>query len=198
VNTEQQNMWNIPTTITQGDRVTWSQKLDIYNPATDTLSCFVRGTSPGLDLTGTPNSKAETVGSPDHVPRRNCWDFIITEAQSTSLAPGKYQAQFVIFEFSTVRKTLGIAELLVCAGFDNLTQIDFRSTDEKELAIITEAIAKLVSGAVSEYRIGDRMMRYQDLNQLTQRQQYLRNRIAKAKNPGSIGGRNVGIRFENS
>jgi hypothetical protein len=177
-------MWNIPVAITQGDRVTWSQKLDIYNPATDTLSCFVRGTSPGLDLTGTPNS--------------NCWDFIITEAQSTSLAPGKYQAQFVIFEFSTVRKTLGIAELLVCAGFDNLTQIDFRSTDEKELAIITEAIAKLVSGAVSEYRIGDRMMRYQDLNQLTQRQQYLRNRIAKAKNPGSIGGRNVGIRFENS
>jgi hypothetical protein len=74
---------------------------------------------------------------------------------------------------------------------------DGRSPEEKELAALNEAIAKLASGAVSEYRIGDRMMRYQDLSQLTQRQQYLRNRIAKIKNPGSIGRRNVGIRFCN-
>jgi hypothetical protein len=173
--------WTIPQKITQGDRVTWTQDLEDYNSSTDTLSCFIRGISPGFDLTGVANN--------------NCWDFVINETQSAALAPGKYQAQFVIFEAATQRKALGIAQLLVCPSFDNLTEIDFRSADEIELELITVAIAKLATGSVAEYRIGDRMMRYQDLSQLTQRQQYLRNRIAKMKNPGGIGGRNVGIRF---
>jgi hypothetical protein len=47
-------MWTIPLTITQGDRITWKQALDGYNNITDTLACFVRGLSGGLDLTGIP------------------------------------------------------------------------------------------------------------------------------------------------
>jgi hypothetical protein len=174
-------LWTIPQKITQGDRVTWTQILEDYNSTTDFLSCFVRGLSPGLDLSALPNG--------------DNWDFLITDTQSDSLAPGKYQAQFVIFESGTNRKALGIAQLLVCPGFDNLTEIESRSADEIELDLITTAIAKLVSGAVAEYRIGDRMMRYQDLAQLTSRQQYLRNRVAAALNPGIIGGKNIGIRF---
>lgn len=175
--------WTIPQTITQGDRITWKQSLDGYNNTTDTLACFIRGLSAGLDLTGTPTPQTE-----------GGWEFTILEAQSTTLSPGNYKAQFVVFS-GTGRKTLGSTDLLVCPSFENLTQFDVRSADEKELALITEAIAKLVSGAVSEYRVGDRMMRYQDLEQLTRRQRELKNRIAKAKNPNSIGGRNVGIRF---
>jgi hypothetical protein len=184
VNTEQQNMWNIPTTITQGDRFSWWEHLSLYNPLTNTLSCFIRGQSGALDLTAT--------GSVDR------FEFTVDSVQSMGLPAGKYKTQFVIFELTTTRKTLGSTDLLILPSFEGLTQIETRSSDEIELETITSAIARLVSGAVSEYRIGDRMMRYQDLNQLTQRQQYLRNRIAKAKNPGSIGGRNVGIRFENS
>lgn len=173
--------WTIPQTITQGDRVTWTQLLDGYNPITDTLSCFVRGASGGLDLTGTPNVDA--------------WDFTITETQAASLAPGKYKTQFVVFAFGTGRKTLETTDLLVCSSFESLTTFDGRSDDEKELEVITTAIARLAGGAVSEYRVGDRMMRYQDLEQLTRRQRELKNRVAKQKNKSSIGGKNVGIRF---
>lgn len=173
--------WTIPQTITQGDRATWTQILDGYNPTTDTLSCFIRGQNGGLNLTGAPNNET--------------WDFTITEAQSTTLVPGEYKAQFVIFTATNGRHTLETVDLLVCPNFESLTEFDARSDDEKELEQITTAIARLASGAVAEYRIGDRMMRYQDLNQLTTRQRELRNRIARAKNPG---GRNVGIRFGES
>lgn len=174
-------IWTIPQKITQADRVTWTQTLADYNSTTDFLSCFIRGLSPGLDLSGVDNGAG--------------WDFLMSEEDSNGLAPGKYQAQFVIFQGGASRKALGIAQFLVCPAFENLPSIDSRSADEIELELITTAIAKLVSGAVAEYRIGDRMMRYQDLSELTNRQQYLRNRVAAAKNRGSIGGKNIGIRF---
>ena len=174
-------MFNIPKQITQGDTVSWSETLDEYNPATDTLKCFIRGQS-ALDLTGVSNG--------------NQWDFTIDTNQSILLAAGKYNTQFVI-EFSTNKKALGTTELLVCPSFENMSKLETRSPDEIELEEITKAILKLSSGAVSEYWIGDRKLRYQDLEQLTERQQYLRNRIAMRKNPSRIGGRNVGIKFSN-
>ncbi len=173
-------MLNIPKQITQGDDVAWSQTLEDYNPATDTLSCFIRGQS-ALDLTGVPNG--------------NQWDFTLTSVQSQTLTPGKYKKQYVLFEGGTKRKTLSTTDLLVCPSFEDLTELDTRSEDEKELEEITKAILKLSSGAVSEYWIGDRKLKYQDLEQLTKRQQYLRHRVAMAKNRGAIGGRNVGVRF---
>ncbi|MGL6341407.1 MAG: hypothetical protein ACRC80_19970, partial [Waterburya sp.] len=102
------------------------------------------------------------------------------------------KAQFVIFAFGTGRKTLETIDLLVCPSFESVTTFDGRSDDEKELEVITTAIARLAGGAVSEYRVGDRMMRYQDLAELTKRQRELRNRIAKTKN---VGNQNVKIRF---
>ncbi|MEO0015067.1 MAG: hypothetical protein RLZZ535_3456, partial [Cyanobacteriota bacterium] len=121
----------------------------------------------------------------------------ILETQSATLLPGKYKTQFVINASGTGRQTLGSTDLIVLPSLEDLSTFETRTPDEIELEQITIAIAKLASGAVSEYRIGDRMVRYQDLSALTQRQQYLRNRIAKAKNPKSIGGRNVGVRFSN-
>lgn len=123
------------------------------------------------------------------------WEFRISTAQSSQLTPGVYQAQFVIFSGSSNRKSLGIAKIQVKVCFENLTELDPRSDDEKELEVITKAIARLATGAVAEYRIGDRMMRYQDLAELTRRQEYLRRRIAIANKQGGIGGRNVGVRF---
>ncbi|MEY2831658.1 MAG: hypothetical protein RLZZ574_916, partial [Cyanobacteriota bacterium] len=185
--------FHIPTTITQGDRVTWKEILPDYNPVIDTLSCFVRGAT-ALDLTG-----VATVDG---------WDFVIDSTESQALAVGTYRVQFVIYQagahgsldasrLSAVarrvnRQALGITELVVCQGFEGLTTLETRSPDEIELEAITKAIAAVVQGGTAEYRIGDRMVRYQDLAQLTERQRYLRNRIAKVKNPGSIGGRNVG------
>jgi hypothetical protein len=174
--------FNIPKSFTQGDRVSWWEHFPEHNPLTDTLSCFIRGLNSALDLTA--------IGSVDG------FEFTLNEASSMQLVPGNYQAQFVIYP-SSGRLTLGKIKLTVLSSFEDLTTIDPRSDDEKELEQITIAIAKLASGAVSEYRIGDRLMRYQDLSALTQRQQYLRNRIAKAKKPKNIGGRNVGVRFSN-
>ena len=160
-------MFNIPTQITQGDLITWSQELEGYNPVTDTLSCFIRGQSAVLDLNG------------------DGWDFEITSAQSANLTPGAYKTQFVIFSGSD-RTTLGHTDLLVCLSFENLTEFDTRDSNEKELEAITKAIAQLSNG-VAEYYIGDRRVRYQDLGELSKRQRELRNRIAMAKNPGIIG-----------
>ncbi len=171
-------MFNIPKQITQGDRITWTQELEGYNPATDTLSCFIRGQS-ALDLTGVSNGSS--------------WDFEITSPQSEALAPGQYKTQFVIFQTSD-RTTLGHTDLLVCPSFENLMEFDTRDEDEKELEAITSAIGKIASGGIAEYYIGSRRARYQDLGQLTERQKYLRNRIAMKKR-GSVGGRNVGVRF---
>ena len=169
-------MLNIPNQITQGDTVEWYETLPDYNPATDTLSCFIRGQS-ALDLTGVPSG--------------NQWDFTITSAQSQTLTPGKYKKQYVIFEFGTKRKTLGTTDLLVCPSFEGLTQLDTRSDLEIELEQVNNALLK----GIAEYRIGDRMVRYQDLGELGKRQQYLRNRIAIASGKLKPGGRNVGVRF---
>lgn len=172
--------FNIPLQITQGDRVIWSEQVTEYNPGTDLLSCFIRGAY-ALDLTGVPNG--------------NGWDFEIAESTSALLSPGFYQAQFVAFSAGAGRKTLGVVKLEVCPSFENLTELDTRTAEEKELEQLNIAIAKLSDG-VAEYYIGDRRVRYQDLGSLYERQKYLRNRIAKIKNRASIGGRNVGVRFE--
>ncbi len=183
--------WNIPKSFTQGDRITWKEKLDQYNPATDNLSCFIRGQNGSLDLTATPLPSA----SPLLGGTEGGWEFIIPEVSSATLAPGAYKVQLVIVTTAKGRQTLGETDLEVCPSFEDLTTFDARDADEIELEAITQAIAKLASGAVAEYEIGDRRMRYQDLDSLTRRQKYLRNRIAMAKNKGSVGGRNVGVRY---
>lgn len=171
----------IPHSITQGDRITWNQVVDGFNSSSDTLSCFVRGLSGGLNLTGVSDGEGG-------------WNFTILEDQSNSLPPGAYKAQFVVFS-GAGRKTLGDADLLVCPSFENLTEFDARLREEKELEEITKAIARLASGAVAEYRIGDRMVRYQDMAQLTQRQRELRAIVARLK--GKNGNpNNIKIRFE--
>ena len=172
--------WNIPKTITQSDRITFFQQLNDYNPATDTLSCFIRGQAP-LDLTGIPTGSG--------------WDFTIESVQSKMLIPGKYKTQFVVFEFGINKKTLKTLDLLVLPSLENLTELETRSADEIELELIITAIAKLASGAVAEYRIGDRMMRYQDIGQLSRRLEYLRRRVAIAQRKLKPGGQNIGIRF---
>lgn len=172
---------NTSKQITQGDTVEWSQSLEGYSPATDTLSCFIRGQS-SLNLTGVPNSNGN-------------WDFTIDTNQSILLAAGKYKAQFVIFEGGTKRKTLGEAEFIVCPSFENLSELETRTADEIELEAITQAIAKHSGSGIKEYWIGDRKIEYQDLNQLYQRQDYLRKRIAIASGKLKPGGRNVGVSY---
>ena len=176
--------FNVPKLITQGDTVKWSaltrEQFSPYKPYSDTLSCFIRGAVP-LDLVGVPNLKG--------------WNFRITSVQSNTLTPGKYKTQFVLIELSGDKTTLGTTEITVLPSFEGLTELETRSADEIELELITKAIAKLASGAVVEYRIGDRMMRYQDINQLTNRLKYLRTRIAIANGKLKPGGQNIGIRF---
>ena len=176
------SIFNIPTQFTQGDSFSWYIKLGDYNPATDTLSCFIRGQS-ALDLTGISNADR--------------WDFAITSVQSAELIPGKYKKQYVIFKNGTKRETLWTADLLVCQSFENLTELETRTPDEIELEAVTKAIAQLSSKNVAEYYIGTRKVRYNDLASLYERQKYLRNRIAKSKNKAAIGGRNVRAGFRN-
>ena len=84
-------IWTVPQKITQGDRITWTQNLDGFDSAFDTLSCFLRGQNSALDLTGTPL----LLGG---------WEFLISEAVGATLQTGKYKAQFVSLLLRTVDK----------------------------------------------------------------------------------------------
>jgi hypothetical protein len=95
------------------------------------------------------------------------------------------------------RHTLGTVDLEVLPSFENLTELDPRTDDEKELEEVTKAIAAVISGGVAEYYIGSRRVRYQDLQLLTDRQRELRQRIAIASGRIKPGGTNVGISFRN-
>ena len=179
-------IWNIPTQFTQGDRLSWREHLANFNPVSDVLKVFIVGQKNTLTVTGNGGVSG--------------FEFSVSSTATQILQPGKYKAQFVIFEdflnLETENKTtLGLTDLIVLPSFEGLTELETRTPDEIELEQITQAIAKLVSGAVAEYRIGDRMMRYQDLDALTRRQEYLRRRIAIANGKVSPGGRNVGVSF---
>lgn len=174
--------FNIPKTITQGDRITWNEQIPGYKPNTDTLSCFVRGQKGNADLTATADG--------------NSWKFDLSQAITNSFNPGKYKAQFVIFTGSD-RHTLGTVDLEVLPSFEKITELDPRTDDEKELEEVTRAIAEVISGGVAEYYIGTRRVRYQDLQLLTDRQRELRQRIAIASGRIKPGGRNVGVSFKN-
>ena len=173
-------MFNIPKQITQGDSINWSETLEDFKPSDGNLKCFIRGTTK-LDLIGVPYFEQ--------------WNFVVTSSQTQTLEPGKYKTQFAFFDLSGDKKTLGGTELLVCPSFESLNTLETRSADEIELENITQAINKLASGGVKEYWIGDRKMEYQDLEQLTKRQAYLRRRIAIAQGRIKPGGRNIGVRF---
>jgi hypothetical protein len=173
----------IPKQFTRGDRVVWSESISGASNAVDVLSCFIRGQS-SLDLTG--------VGDSNNL---DTWNFEIVEAISDTLIAGIYQAQFVLYSQAEGKKTLGMTKIEVCASFANLTSLDTRLPEEKELEEIDKAISALSNG-VAEYYIGTRKVRYIDVYQLYERQRYLRNRIAKIKNRCHIGGVNVGINFD--
>ena len=170
-------MFNIPTQITQGDRISWFEHLSDYNPLTDTLKCFIVGKS--ASLTGTSGGSS------------NGFEFEITSVQSQALEPGKYKVQFAIFVNGSDKTTLGTTDLEVCPSFEGLTELDTRSDDEKELEELNKALSK----GITEYRIGDRMMRYHSLEELSKRQKHLRNRIAIAQGRIKPGGRNLGVGF---
>lgn len=173
-------MFNIPD-ITQGDRLEWFDDFPDLDGGVDTVSCFIRGA-------GTLNLTA--------VPSDGRWMFQIAEAQSSALPAGKYQAQFTAFSPGFGRKTLGVKFFNVAADLATVNQpIDNRNSDEIELDKVREAIANALSGGVAEYYIGERRIRYHSLDELYKRERYLVQRVAKRKNKGSIGGRNVGVRF---
>ena len=171
----------IPTEFTQGDRLSWYEHIPGYDPVSDILKVFIVGR--GAKLTVTANGGISG------------FEFSIASATTQALQPGKYKAQFAIFELSGDKTTLGTTEITVLPSFEGLTEIETRSADEIELKLLVNAIAKLASGAVSEYRIGDRMMRYQDIDQLSRRLEYLRKRVAVANRKLKPGGRNIGVRF---
>lgn len=171
--------FNIPEQITQGDRVTWVSQFPGFDPQIDTAALFIRGDN-SLDLTGIPGFIN--------------WYFEISPSESMAMRAGLYMAQVVIFNAER-RITLSTVTIDVLPSFENLTELDTRTTEQKELELLNEAIAKLSSG-VAEYYIGDRRVRYTELPQLYERQKYLQNRLASMKNKSSIGGRNVRIRWE--
>lgn len=175
-------MFNVPN-FTQGDRITWYEELPDLDPLTDTLSCFIRGVG-SLDLT------AFTDGD-DGV-----WQFEISSAQSQGLPPGKYKAQFTVFYSSGARQTLGVVLFDVAPDLAALGTIDNRNVDEIELEKVRDAIASGLSDGVAEYEIGERKVKYHSLDELYKRERYLLHRIAKRKDKSTIGGRNVGVRFE--
>lgn len=172
---------------TQGDRVEFEftdnfevdEQNHVFDPNLDSLKLFIRGAS-------TLNAEAIYDGK---------LKFVLESSETENLEPGTYKGQFVLnIGEITTKKTLGISTFEVCPSFENLESLDTRLPEEKELEILNEAIAKLSSG-VHRYEIHEREMEYSDLPDLIKQRDKLRNRIAKLKNPNTVGGRNVGVRF---
>lgn len=173
-------MFNIPKQFYSGDRITWTEELTELS--VDTFALFVRGPN-SLDITGVKNGAT--------------WLFEISEEKSEALAPGLYRAYAVAYITGDGRKTIGTAEFSVLPNPASTGFVDNRSREEIELEMVRSAIFKVAEGGVAEYEIGERRVRYSNLDELQARERYLVNRIAKLKDRSIIGGRSIPIRFCN-
>lgn len=166
----------IPGTINQGDTVTW-----IDGPATDSLGNAI--TSPGYTLTW--YFAGPTTLSVVSTAANGGWQTTLTSAQTTAFVVDPDAAYYwqALASNGTSKFTLGTGTFTVIptiagqqAGFDGRTQ------DEKDLAAVKAALqARYTGGAVAEYTIGTRRLRYESMESLQNMYQILLVRVLKAQ-----------------
>lgn len=135
--------FNIPRTITPGDRITWRDSFPDYKPPEYSLSWAIRGAS-AIDL------DALAVGDE--------FETTITPEQSSTLIAGTYFYQ-VYARYGDNRATLGAGQITVLANLEGTGAYDGSTTAQKMLALIEKAIAaRLSGGAVDSYEIKGRRL----------------------------------------
>lgn len=192
----------IPARITAGDTVTWSEYAlqsafgTPINSSAFTLSFSFRGPvgASAFDITGTSSGTG--------------WDMSIGASQSAGMNTGADVARWYWQAYASAagqRQTVGEGVVLVkpnLAGLANAV-FDGRSKAEQILAQIDNTIlARTTGGAVQEYTIGTRSLKYMpmaDLLALKSRYQNIvaRERKAQRIKNGLGSPDRMGVRFRN-
>lgn len=192
----------IPARITAGDTVTWSEFAlqsafgAPINSGAYVLSFSFRGPvqASGFDITGTANGGG--------------WDMSISAGESGGMNAGTDVARWFWQAYATAssqRQTVGKGVLLVEPNLMGLTgaAFDGRSKAEQILTQIDNTIlARTTGGAVQEYTIGTRSLKYMpmaDLLALKSRYQTIvaRERKAQRLKNGLGSPDRIGVRFRN-
>lgn len=178
-------MTNIPAQFMAGDTVTWTDSsFDGKGSADYALTYTLVGASK-LVVTG--------VASGDG------WDVTITSTQSAALTAGEYSWQAALTA-TGVKYTVGTGSLIVQknisaqdAGFDGRTQAQI------DLDAVKAAIRARISGdAVTEYTIGNRSLKKEQLSALIALRTQLEADVAREKQAKRLSdgmGRAVFVRF---
>lgn len=190
----------IPSRITAGDTVTWSEvaltdpQVGLITSAVWALTFAFRGpvALQGGDITGTASAAGWTMTLPS----------ALTAAMNTSAKPARWYWQAYASD-GTKRLTVGDGQISVLPNFAGLTGIvDARSSAEKILAQIDATIeARTTGGAVAEYTIGQRSMKYMSTTELLElRSRYqiaVRNERRRQALKNGLGAPDrIGIRFK--
>ena len=171
----------IPGTINQGDSVTWfdasttDSQGNAITPPAYTLTWYFAGPT-----TLTVTSVAGDGG----------WQTTLTSEQTSAFVVDPNAAYYwqALAVSGSAKITLGTGTFTVVptiagqqAGFDG------RSQDEKDLAAVEAALrARFTGGAVAEYTIGTRRLRYESMESLEQMRSILLTRVLKARRLQSI------------
>lgn len=169
---------NIPSTITAGDYVAWTdppgRRADgsAIDSSTWTLVYSLRtnAAAQGATVTGT----ADGAGG---------WNFVISTSTSTGFAAGAWAwaaratsgAQVVTLGTGSLQVLPSLAYSGTPAAFDK------RSQAEKDLEAVQSAIRTIISGGVSQYMVGSRQATKLDLGRLMKREKDLQGIVARER-----------------
>lgn len=180
----------IPSKITPGDTVIWrDSNLRGADPLTGKLGDYLPSTHKILwSLRGASSLDAESIADGN--------DFLttITQLQSSGLVAGTYFWQAYIQNLPTeeapaiARLTIGMGQLEVVPGLSFVSAPhDGRSDTQQMLDAINEAIkARASGGAVQEYSIKGRSLKYAPITELIALRNQLKMEVSREKAASSI------------
>jgi hypothetical protein len=190
----------IPSSIIQGDSVTWldaatqdnlgntisspNWTLDWYfsGPTTLHVTSTANGTGWSTSLTSAQTAAMTALGAPADPPNY-FWQ-----------ATASYGAQKITIGSGTLSVALNLAN--AAAGYSGQTQA------EKDLANVQAAIrARISGGVIHEYWIGGRRLRYENVSELLALESRLKMIVAKQRQAQAIANglgdpRNTYVRFQ--
>ncbi|MGE0410028.1 MAG: hypothetical protein AB7P23_12305 [Amphiplicatus sp.] len=133
------------------------------------------------------------------------WTVTIAAATSVAYTAGVYSWSVDVSHGDGRRFTIAGGTLEVLANFATATgAFDGRTQSQKDLDAIDAAIrARLTGGAISEYTIGNRNLRYESIASLRQLRSEVALRVANERNAAAIADglasrKRIGVRFVNS
>lgn len=172
---------NIPPIIEQGDTVTW-----VDYPFTDLTGSVYDAT--GYTLTYTIAGANAPLIAPA-MAEGTSWQMALTASQTSGVAVGKnwWQAALSAAGFNLVVArgdlTIDVNLALVSAGYSGLSATE-QSLNAWQAAM--SALSGTNGPAVESYRIGDREMRYRDMNQIMDAIGYWQAKLVNEKTANSI------------